>query len=108
MELYYRGHLFDFDHAFDQYEKLGYVGTVNLEIEMLLEQSKSKPVPFTRLVDLYLYAWNKERTLYWLEQAYEMRDLDIVGALTFPDRAILRDEPRYQDLLRRMNLPLLK
>jgi hypothetical protein len=57
---------------------------------------------------LYLYAGNNERALYWLEQAFEMRDLDIVGALTFPDRAILRDEPRYQELLRKMNLPAAK
>jgi serine/threonine protein kinase len=104
MELYYTGHLFDFDHAFDQYDKLGYVGTLNLEIDTLLAQSKSKFVQPTRLVDLYLYAGNKDRTLYWLEQAYETRDLDLPCALTFPDRAILRDEPRFQELLRKMNL----
>ena len=108
MEIYYKGHLFELDHVFDQYEKLGYAGTLRLEIETLLAQSKSKPIPPTRFVDLYLHAGNKERTLYWLEQAYEMRDLDIVCALTFPDRAVLRDEPRYQELLRKMNLPAAK
>jgi tetratricopeptide (TPR) repeat protein len=105
MELYYTGEFFDFDHAFDQYEKLGYVGTLNLEIDMLLAQSKSKPVRPTRIADLYLYTGNKERALYWLEQAYEIRDLDLPGALTFPDRAVLHDEPRFQELLRKMNLP---
>jgi len=110
MELAYTGELVDFDHVFDQYEKLGYVGTLNLEIDTLLAQSKSKSksVRPARLVDLYLYTGNKERTLYWLEQAYEMRDLDIVCALTFPDRDILRDEPRYQELLRKMSLPQRK
>jgi serine/threonine protein kinase len=105
MELFYTGEFIDFDHAFDQYEKLGYGGTLNLEIDMLLAQSKSKPVRPTRLADLYLYTGNKERTLYWLEQAYEVRDLDLPCALTFPDRAILREEPRFQELLRKMNLP---
>jgi TolB-like protein len=105
MELYYTGEFIDLDHVFDQYEKLGYVGTLNLEIDTLLEQSKSKSVRPTRLVDLYLYTGNKEQTLYWLEQAYEMRDLDLPCALTFPDRDILRDEPRYQELLHKMNLP---
>jgi tetratricopeptide (TPR) repeat protein len=105
MELFYKGEFFNFDHAFDQYEKLGYVGTLYLEIDMLLEQSKSKPVRPTRIADLYLYTGNKERTLYWLEQAYEVRDLDLPCALTFPDRAVLRDEPRFQELLRKMNLP---
>ncbi|MBN1273465.1 MAG: protein kinase [Candidatus Aminicenantes bacterium] len=110
MELFYKGEFVDFDHAFDQYEKLGYAGTLNLEIDTLLEQSKSKSksVRPTRLADLYLYTGNKERTLYWLEQAYEMRDLDLPCALTFPDRDILRGEPRYQELLRKMNLPLEK
>ena len=108
MELYYTGEFFDFNHAFDQYEKLGYVGTLNLEIEMLLEQSKSKPVRPTRLADLYLYTGNKDQTLYWLEQAYETHDLDLPCALTFPDRAILRDEPRFQELLRKMNLPFME
>jgi len=110
MELAYTWQLPDFDHVFDQYDRLGYVGTLNLEIETLLEQSKSKSksVRPTLFVNLYLYTGNKERTLYWLEQAYEMRDLDIVGALTFPDRAVLRDEPRYQELLRKMNLPQRK
>ncbi|MGD9346270.1 MAG: protein kinase [Candidatus Aminicenantes bacterium] len=105
MELFYKGEFFNFDHAFDQYEKLGYVGTLYLEIDMLLEQSKSKPVRPTRIADLYLYTGNKERTLYWMEQAYEIRDLDLPCALTFPDRAVLRDEPRFQALLLKMNLP---
>ena len=104
MELFYTGEFFDFNHAFDQYDKLGYVGTLNLEIKMLLEQSKSKPVRSTRIADLYLYTGNKEQTLYWLEQAYETHDLDLPCALTWPDRAILRDEPRFQELLRKMNL----
>jgi serine/threonine-protein kinase len=110
MELAYTWQLPDFDHVFDQYDRLGYAGTLNLEIETLLEQSKSKskPVRPTLFVNLYLYTGNKERTLYWLEQAYEMRDLDLPCALTFPDRAILRDEPRYQELLRKMNLPAAK
>ena len=110
MELAYTWQLPDFEHVFDQYDRLGYVGTLNLEIETLLEQSKSKSktVRPTLFVNLYLYTGNKERTLYWLEKAYEMRDLDLPCALTFPDRAILRDEPRYQELLRKMNLPMGK
>jgi len=104
MELYYRAHLVDFDHAFDQYDKLGYIGTLNLEIDTLLAQSKSKSVPPARFVDLYCYTGNKERTLYWLEKAYEMRDLDLPCALTLPDRDILHDEPRFQELLKKIGL----
>ena len=45
--------------------------------------------------------------LEWLERGYEIRDLDMpyIGAFSFilvPDGRV---GPRYQDLLRRMNLP---
>jgi tetratricopeptide (TPR) repeat protein len=102
------GILKDFDHAFDQYEKLGYIGTLKLEIETLLEQSESQFLPPNPLAELYLYIGDKERALDCLEQTYEMRHPDLPLMMTGPDFESLRDEPRFQDLLRRMNLPIGK
>jgi hypothetical protein len=96
----------DFDHVFDQYEKLGFAATLNLEAETLLAQSKSKFLPPGALIDLYIMARNKKRALDCLEQAYEMRDPNMPYISAQPMYDSLRDEPRFQDLLRKMNLPV--
>jgi TolB-like protein len=96
----------DFDHVFDQYEKLGFAGTLNLEADTLLAQSKSKFLHPSDLIDLYLMAGNKERALDCLEQAYEMHDPNMPYIATAPILDSLRDEPRFQELLRKMNLPV--
>ena len=98
----------DFDHVFDQYEKLGYAGTLNLEADTLLAQSKTKYLSRIDVACIYALAANKERALDCLEQAYEMRDPVVIYTGVFPSYAILRDEPRYQELLRKMKLPELE
>ena len=95
----------DFDHVFDQYEKLGYAGTLNLEADTLLAQSKTKYVSQFDLALMYSFAGNKERALDSLEQAYEMRDPVVPYIGVYPNFVILRDEPRYQELLRKLNIP---
>ncbi|MBN2480653.1 MAG: hypothetical protein JXB19_02855, partial [Bacteroidales bacterium] len=95
----------DFDHVFDQYEKLGYVGTLNLEADTLLVQSKTKYLSQTDITSVYSLAANKEGALDCLEQACEMHDPVVPYIGVFPNYAILRDEPRYQELLRKLNLP---
>jgi TolB-like protein/Tfp pilus assembly protein PilF len=95
----------DFDHVFDQFEKLGYNGTLNLEADTLLQQSKTKYLSQTDIASIYSLAVNKEGALDCLEQAYEMHDPVVPYIGVFPNYAILRDEPRYQELLRKMNLP---
>jgi hypothetical protein len=54
---------------------------------------------------LYFFAGDKEKTIEWLEKGYEMKDpmMPYIGSPDLFD--LLHDDPRYQDLLRRMNLP---
>ena len=49
-------------------------------------------------------AWGTRRAFSWLEKAYEDRAFEILGfsGLLFDQ---LSDDPRFQDLLRRMRLP---
>ena len=108
MAFNYGNVLKDFDHVFDQYEKLGYVRTLNLEIDTLLEQSKSKNVFPQVFAELYCLVGNKDRALDYLEQVYEMLDPNLPYLLTGPPYTSMRDEPRCQELLRRMNLPQKK
>ncbi len=62
-------------------------------------------VPPLGLAGLFAHAGERERVLEWLEKAYEEHDpnLPYIGVIPLFD--IVRDDPRFQDLLRRMNLP---
>jgi TolB-like protein/Tfp pilus assembly protein PilF len=62
----------------------------------------AKPVLQFRL---YAAAGDKENTLYWTERAYELRNPNLPYVGIMPVFDFLQDDPRFQDLLRRMNLP---
>ena len=57
------------------------------------------------LAEAYVMAGDKERALEWLEKGFELHDANM-AYLGFPDFDGLRSDPRFQDLVRRMNLPL--
>jgi hypothetical protein len=48
---------------------------------------------------------HKEKTLYWLERAYEGREHDLVFSNCWPMFNFLRDDARFKDLLHRIGLP---
>ena len=88
------------------YVQAGYPGAMSLAGENLAARSNLTYVPATWIAELYAHAGEKEQALEWLEKAYEERDPAMVGLLVVPRWDGLRDDPRFQDLLRRMNLPL--
>ncbi len=53
----------------------------------------------------YIYAGDYDRAMDWLEKAFEVRDPNLPGVAYQPLSDPLRSNPRFQDLLRRMNLP---
>ncbi len=53
---------------------------------------------------VYLGLGDKDRALAWLEKSYEERSFEMLGFSGAPFDA-LADDPRFQDLLRRMRLP---
>jgi TolB-like protein/Tfp pilus assembly protein PilF len=56
------------------------------------------------LANLYLFAGDRERVFEWLEKAYEERNRNMPYLpLHF---ASLSDDPRFQDLVRRIGLPI--
>jgi len=105
MKNYYTNMYKDFDHVFDQYDKLGYTATLSLEGDTLVAQSKTKSILPIEIAYLYIFSGNKERALDCIEQSYELRDPNI-PYITRPTYDSLRDEPRFQDLLRKLNLTL--
>jgi serine/threonine-protein kinase len=58
------------------------------------------------IAPIYLYAGDYERAIDWLETAYEIHGANVPYISFQPLWDPLRSDPRFQDLLRRMNLPL--
>ena len=92
-------------HVIDQdYAKKEYSVVLNHEADTLAAQSKSIFIMPSDIFCLYICAGNKEKALEWLEIAYQGHDPGIIY-LQFPWFDSLRDEPRFQEIARKMNLP---
>jgi len=86
------------------FHELGYVRALNLAAERLKSASETTYVNPYRIAWVYLLAGDKEQALEWLEKAYEIRESNM-PYLLFPDFDIIRDEPRFQEIAQKMNLP---
>ncbi len=53
---------------------------------------------------IYTYLGDNDQALEILEKSYQERDGSLIYLNSFPRWDPLRDDPRFQDLLRRMNL----
>ena len=95
-----------FVHAFDRgYVKAGYIGALSFEADTLVSQSKTAYVNPGDIALLYVCCGNKEKALDCLERAYEVHDI-MVTLLPLPIYDCLHNEPRYQALCKKMNLPI--
>ncbi len=83
----------------------GYPGAMRLAADKLVARSNRMHVPPLRIARLYAHAGEKDRSLEWLEKAYEQHEFPLVHLNVGWDWDSLRDDPRFQDLLRRMNFP---
>lgn len=57
------------------------------------------------IATLYTYAGKKDLALDWLEIAYQEGMQDLVYLNVYPKWDPLRDDPRFQELIKRMNFP---
>jgi len=69
------------------------------------ELSKEKYVPATRIASIEVALGEKEEALRSLEKAYKQRDSQLAYLQNPKSYGPLRSDPRFQDLLRRMNFP---
>ena len=72
--------------------------------EKLAARSNRTHVQAFRVARLYAHAGEKDRALEWLEKAYEQHETPLVHLSVGWDWDGLRDDPRIQDLLRRIGL----
>jgi tetratricopeptide (TPR) repeat protein len=83
----------------------GYRGAMIRLAETLVARSLSRPVSFCDIAQIYAYAGENDRVLEWLERAFEERDPNLPYIGVHPDFDNVHNEPRFQDLLRRINFP---
>jgi len=86
------------------YSAAGYSGAMRLAAQTLTERSRSTYVQPTQIARLYAHAGDKDNALDWLEKAYEERLMAMVHLGVDLDWSSLRGEPRFQDLMHRVNL----
>jgi tetratricopeptide (TPR) repeat protein len=74
-------------------------------IRQLLELRKRTYVPPMLVAIAYTGVGDTEHAIEWIERAYEVRDPHLLSIKMSPALDPLRSDPRFQDILRRMNFP---
>jgi tetratricopeptide (TPR) repeat protein len=74
-------------------------------IEQLKEQSRRKYVAPYDIALVYIGLGEKDQAFAWLEKAYQAHSNDMSNLKADPTFDPIRSDPRFQDLLRRMNFP---
>jgi TolB-like protein/DNA-binding winged helix-turn-helix (wHTH) protein len=82
----------------------GIRGAWRWDIERLKERAAQDEFAPTKFAARYASLGEKDKALDWLERAYEKHVDDMPLIKVDPHYDSLRSEPRFQDLLRRMNL----
>ncbi|MFQ5668024.1 MAG: tetratricopeptide repeat protein [Candidatus Binatia bacterium] len=85
--------------------KTGYPEAMHRAAETLEARAQETYVPSVRIARLYAHAEEEALALDSLEKAYEQREPPLVHLNVGWDWDNLQDSPRFQDLLRGMNLP---
>jgi serine/threonine protein kinase len=106
MKAYYAG-----DHEMEEaltqgYAQSGYRGAMRRAADTLAARDRTSYVLPTDVAGLYMRAGDSAQALEWLEKGLEARDPNMPYVNVLPTYDTLRSDPRFQDLLRRMNLPV--
>jgi TolB-like protein len=87
------------------FAEAGYHGALLRVAETFVARSRTTYVTPWQIGTLYTRAGKNKEALEWLEKAYEAHDPNSIYLSVDPIFDILRNEPRFQDILRRMKLP---
>jgi adenylate cyclase len=88
------------------YAVAGMTTEVQQVLEDLTAQGQHKYVPAHDVAAIYTGLGEKEQAFQWLEKAYEQHSYLLVWLKVDPKMDSLRADPRFTDLLRRLNLPM--
>jgi len=94
------------EEALEQgWEEGGYTEAMGRAAAALEERSRTLFVSPSDIAMLCAYAHEYGKALDWLERGFEARDPTLPYLNLLVNDPLLRSDPRFQDLLRRMNLP---
>jgi TolB-like protein/Tfp pilus assembly protein PilF/predicted Ser/Thr protein kinase len=85
------------------FAEAGFRGAAKRGAEVLAAHAGDVWFSPVAVANLYAWAGDKEHALDWLERGYESRDPDL-PILRYPPYDLLRSEPRFQALFRRLGL----
>jgi TolB-like protein/tetratricopeptide (TPR) repeat protein/predicted Ser/Thr protein kinase len=89
------------------YSDAGYRGAMRRVADLLATGVTGAYVAPIDVFSAYLHAGQKDAALEWLSKAVEAGDPNVYGPVRDPfTNDSLRDDPRFQDLLRRTRLPI--
>ena len=74
-------------------------------VTALLERSRHEYVPAFELAVVYAGLGNSNEAIAWLERAYDEHSFGLAHIKVDPSLDPLRADPRFQEILQRMNLP---
>jgi predicted Zn-dependent protease len=87
------------------YAKGGIRGYYLWELRRLREESKRQYVKAVAFAYLFAGLGEKDQAFSYLQKAHEDRDYELTRLQVLPWVDPLRKDPRFQDILRRMNFP---
>ncbi len=88
------------------WEEGGYRGALRAAAETLEVQSQTRFVTPYQIATAYTRAGDTEKALEYLEKAFEAHDPNMPYLTVDRIYDFMRDDPRFQDLIRRMGLPV--
>jgi TolB-like protein len=91
-----------FEHAFRNPEKKDYKSTLLAEADTLAAQMDSININPWEIAVLYAFADNQTRAIDMLEESYRRHDPNMLF-LSYPAFKVLKDEPRFKELCRKLN-----
>jgi len=89
------------------YAEGGYLVAMQRIAERMIEESEKSYFPSWQISTLYCRAGMKDEAIYWLEKAYEEHDNNMPYISVDPLFDFMRDDPRFQEIARKMNFPQL-
>jgi tetratricopeptide (TPR) repeat protein len=92
-------------HLGNTYARAGRVREARECLRQLKQRSDVETIGTYPIACIHAALGEKDQAFEWLEKAYEVRDQGLLFLKVGPDLDSLRSDPRFQDLLRRMNFP---